>query len=77
MYTFHVSIVIIDLDSLMLLLVRVVLLFTFPVANLAPPSWLAPMGAVVVYTGLDRYGMVMLCFVNGILNCLILSVSIL
>ena len=68
----------IDLDSFRLLLSRVVLLFTLPVANLAPPSWLAPMGsAAVVNPGLDRSGMVMLCVVNGILSCMILSVDIL
>ena len=69
--------VMIDLGNFRLSLARVILLFTLPVANLAPPSWLAPMdSAVVVDPGLDRSGMVMLCVVNGILNCLILSVSI-
>ena len=68
----------VDLGSFSLSLARVILLFALPVANLAPPSWLAPMGsAVVVYTGLDRSGMVILCVVNGILNCMIISVGIL
>ena len=76
--TFHVPIVMIDLGSFRLSLTRVVLLFALPLANVAPPSWLAPMGsAVVVDPGLDRSGMVMLCVVNGILNYLILSVGIL
>ena len=69
----------IHLGSFRLSLARVVLLIAVPVAKLAFPSWLAPMGsAVVVDPGLDRSSILeMLCVVNRILNYLIISIRIL